>query len=88
LRCSRAIRIYRSADLLAEAEGFATTEKPDPDAARLLQDIPELAPESAPMRVFSGVGYGLIRAVSLDPSVLGSLMRCKPRPSSTRSMIA
>jgi hypothetical protein len=68
------------ADLLAEAEGFASTESPDQDAARLLQETPDLAPEVAAMRVLSGVGYGLIRALSLDPSVLGSLMRRKLTP--------
>lgn len=67
-------------DLIAEAESFATTESPDPDAARLVQEIPDLVPEVAAMRVLSGVGYGLIRALALDPSVLGSLMRRKLTP--------
>ena len=52
----------------------------DPDTARLLREYPEMAPEVAAMRVLSGVGYGLIRAVALDPSVLGSLMRRKLTP--------
>jgi hypothetical protein len=68
------------AELLAEAERFATAESPDADVARLLQEIPGLAPEIAAMRVLSGVGYGLIRALALDPSVLGSLMRRKLAP--------
>ncbi len=67
-------------DLLADAERFATPASPDPDTARLLREHPELASEIAAMRVLSGAGYGLIRAVALDPSVLGSLMRRKLNP--------
>jgi hypothetical protein len=63
------------ADLMADAEHFATAASPD--TARLLRDLPEIAPEVVSVRVLSGVGYGLIRALSLDPSVLGSLMRRK-----------
>ena len=66
--------------LLAEAEAFATAESPAPDVAQLLRLNPSLAPEVAAMRVLSGVGYGLIRAQMLDPSVLGSLMRRKLTP--------
>jgi hypothetical protein len=68
------------ADLIADAECFATPTSPDPDTARLLREHPELASEIAAMRVLSGVGYGLIRAVALDTSVLGSLMRRKLNP--------
>ena len=68
------------ADLIAEAERFATPTSPDSDTARLLGELPEMAPDVAAMRVLSGVGYGLIRAVALDPSVLGSLMRRKLTP--------
>ncbi|QVL50806.1 MAG: sulfur reduction protein DsrS [Thiocapsa sp.] len=67
-------------DLIAEAEHFATPTSPDPDTARLLSEHPEMAPEVAAMRTLSGVGYGLIRAVAIDPSVLGSLMRRKLTP--------
>ncbi|WP_296806366.1 sulfur reduction protein DsrS [Thiocapsa sp.] len=68
------------AELVADAERYATPTSPDPDTARLLRDCPEMAPEVAAMRILSGVGYGLIRAVALDPSVLGSLMRRKLTP--------
>ncbi|NCC27117.1 MAG: sulfur reduction protein DsrS [Gammaproteobacteria bacterium] len=68
------------ADLMADAEHFATAASSDPDTARLLRDLPEMAPEVAAMRVLSGLGYGLIRALSLDPGVLGSLMRRKLAP--------
>lgn len=68
------------ADLLADAERFATPASPDADTARLLRAVPEAAPEVAAMRALSGVGYGLLRALSLDPSVLGSLMRRKLAP--------
>ena len=67
-------------DLIEDAERFATPTSVDPDTARLLREYPEMAPEVAAMRVLSGVGYGLIRAVALDPSVLGSLMRRKLTP--------
>jgi len=68
------------ADLLADAERLATPASPDPDTGRLLRAVPEAAHEVAAMRVLSGVGYGLLRALSLDPSVLGSLMRRKLAP--------
>jgi hypothetical protein len=68
-------------ELLAEAEHFATATSPDPDTARLLEVVPELAAEVAAMRLLSGVGYGLIRALAIDPSVLGSLMRRKLAPA-------
>lgn len=67
-------------DLIADAERFATSTSPDPDTARLLCEHPEMAPDVAAMRILSGFGYGLIRAVALDPSVLGSLMRRKLTP--------
>jgi hypothetical protein len=68
------------AGLLADAACFATPTSPDPDAASLLRAAPELADAVAAMRLLSGVGYGLIRALSVDPSVLGSLMRRKMSP--------
>lgn len=69
------------AELIADADAFACSTSPDPDAAALLSLHPELSAEVAAMRLLSGVGYGLIRALSLDPSVLGSLMRRKLAPA-------
>ncbi|EGV17842.1 hypothetical protein [Thiocapsa marina] len=67
-------------DLIADAERFATPTSPHADTGRLLSACPEMTSEVAAMRFLSGVGYGLIRAVALDPSVLGSLMRRKLTP--------
>jgi hypothetical protein len=68
------------ADLLSDAEAFATPASPDPDTAALLDACPLVAKDVAAMRLLSGVGYGLVRPLSIDPSVLGSLMQRKLSP--------
>lgn len=50
-------------------------------ARRILQRLPEVAPDLAAMRVLSGTGYGLIRPLLPDPTTLGSLMRRKLTPA-------
>ena len=67
--------------LLADGDAFAAAG-PGADAAvrRVLERIPQAAPDLAAMRVLSGVGYGLLRPVLPDATTLGSLMRRKLAP--------
>ncbi|NCC37813.1 MAG: sulfur reduction protein DsrS [Gammaproteobacteria bacterium] len=68
-------------ELIADAKQFAAVASPDPSVAQVIQVCPQLASEIAAMRLLSGVGYGLVRALSIDPSVIGSLMRRKLAPA-------
>lgn len=51
-----------------------------PNVRRILERLPDAAPDLAAMRVLSGAGYGLIRPLLPDPTTLGSLMRRKLTP--------
>lgn len=67
-------------DLLADAQDFASSEQAGEDLRNCCAAAPGLTPELAAMRLFSGLGYGVMRPVLRDSTAIGSLMRRKLKP--------
>ncbi len=67
-------------DLIAEAARYVAPENADTAVAECLRLSSALAKDLAAMRALSGLGYGAIRPVLPDPTVLGTLMRRKLAP--------
>jgi len=65
-------------ELLAEADRYCAG--PDPEVRACLDRLPELAPDIRAMRVFAGLGYGVLRPALRDSTAIGSLMRRKLEP--------
>lgn len=66
--------------LVAEAESYAVGLTGSGALADCIGRWPWLKGEVVAMRVLSGLGYGVIRAVLPDPTTLGTLMRRKLAP--------
>lgn len=69
--------------LCVDAATWAATA---PDAVALLEQLPQLRAQVQAVRVFSGMGYGVVRPVFRDTTAIGSLMRRKLEPVFTPLM--
>ena len=67
-------------DLLEEARDFVSAGQASADVRACCEAVPELVEEIAAMRLFSGLGYGVLRPVLRDSTAIGSLMRRKLKP--------
>ena len=67
-------------DLLEDAENYVRVEHASRDVRICSKVAPALTGEIAAMRLFSGLGYGVLRPVLRDSTAIGSLMRRKLKP--------
>lgn len=68
------------ADLLEDADNYVRVEHASRDVRTCREVAPALIGEIAAMRLFSGLGYGVLRPVLRDSTAIGSLMRRKLKP--------
>ncbi len=83
-------RFYSAANTLEaleeEAEQLLAGKAGSHAFQSCLDAVPELAGELKAMRIFSGMGYGVVRPVFSHSDAIGSLMRRKLEPVFTPLM--